>query len=185
MSVRSSEKAEQREKCPTLEVFDLQPTVERDLASHAAQPVTEFDVFHRRLRVSLCVKPADGFEGFAAHRPAPGPEGCGLGRCTLMHEVMLQVLVLRDEVRLGGRVVVRAEHRCDVGSRAEECDSATECVALHDDIRIDEEEDAAARVPRSSIACRRRPALLCQLNNFDSAREPPSRSRPSKRHPRL
>src|SRR5690606_40585649 len=102
--------AQETEEPPALQVLHLHALVEADRVPARPQPEPELDVLDARLAVAL-VEPAGLEEHRAADRATTGPERRSLLAARLVHPVVEQVLVLRDELRARGRVVVVADNR--------------------------------------------------------------------------
>ncbi len=93
---------------PVFQVLDLDGGVECDAVAGAAETMPKGDVFNARTDVAL-VEASDAKKDFAADRSAAGPKCGSILTRMLMHEVVQEVLVLRDKTWAVGFVVVRAD----------------------------------------------------------------------------
>src|SRR4030095_7397295 len=91
---------DQPEEFPALQVLDLHPRIQMHLVVALAQAESKFDVLDRGALIALLIESADRVERVAANRAAAGPERAAPGAGGLVREVMKEVLVLREEVRL-------------------------------------------------------------------------------------
>ena len=77
-------------------------------------------------------------EDLPTNGAASGPERRGLRIPLLMHEVVQEVAILRDQPVRAGSGIVRAEHCGEFRSRVEDPDRAVERAGCEDDIGVDE-----------------------------------------------
>src|SRR5687767_1504723 len=85
---------------PALQVSSLDLGIEPDPIAAVAQPVAELDVFDLRRSVAGMVEHSDFEKNRPSHRAAAGPEAVDVSALLLVHVVMQEVPVLRDETRL-------------------------------------------------------------------------------------
>lgn len=137
---------------PLLEVSPLDGRVELDATAGIGETHAEIDVFDRRSRKPLLVETAARFEGISPHRAESGPEGCRRPRPLVMDVVVEEVAKGRDQTGASGLVVVRAEHRDELRVASEVGTNTTEGIDVNGNIRIDENEDVAARPLSTEIS---------------------------------
>jgi hypothetical protein len=113
--------------------------------------VTQLDILYRGDEILLLIESAQIEEYGSTDSSTPRPESGRLGRRTLVHVVMVQVLVLGNEVLFGRVVIVRAEHRRDRRLLDEVGRHLFDGIALDDDIGIDEEQNVTGRLPGRQV----------------------------------
>ncbi len=136
-------------KRPDLEMRSEDRRVEDDLLARSSEADAQVDVLEPE---PLRIESTDRFERFAAHRAEAGPEGAdGAGR-SLMDVVVQQIAEARDDSRSAWGVIVGAEDGGRLRPRLEQRAQATDRIGMHDDVRVDEDEDVAGGDRRALVA---------------------------------
>jgi hypothetical protein len=129
--------------------------VEPDPRPAVGQPHPQLDVLHHRRAVGLGVEAAGGHERVTAHRAEPRPERARIARRALVHVVVQQVAEARHGAVRRRVVVIGAEHRGQLGIGGERRADPVERIGVDLNVRVDEDEDLAAREPGAGVAGRR------------------------------
>ncbi len=145
---------------PAFEVCDLEILDQQDGVPRLDEPATELDVLDARLTESLVETP-DLEKCRAPHRAASRPEGRGDRASLLVHPVVQQVPILREETRVPGLVVVRADDRGG-GVVVEEFGNPGGKVRGNHDIGIDERDDVELDCSDRPVARPRGSAALVE-----------------------
>src|SRR5687768_15912184 len=95
---------------PPLQMSSLDLGIESDSIAAVAQPVAELDVFDLRCSVAGMVEHSDLEKSCPSHRATAGPETVDVSALLLVHVVMQEVPVLRDEALLRRRSVIRSKN---------------------------------------------------------------------------
>src|SRR5688572_11475679 len=127
-----------------------------------AKAVTEFDIFDAG---PAFVEAPDSLEYVAPDRPARAPERERLFAGTLVGVVMQKVLVLREEVRLRRRVVVRADDCRERSVALELVLHEADDLGPDGDVGVNEEENLTTRLTSACVPRRRGPATTAQLQD--------------------
>lgn len=139
---------------PLLEMLSLNRRVEQNATSGRVKTHPQFDVLDRGPRESLFVEAAEVEEHVTADRAQPSPKRSGDACALLMNVMVQQVPKLRNEACDGGIVVVRAEESCESFIPIECAPDSVEHVSMDFDVGIHEDQNIAARLPRSKISRR-------------------------------
>src|SRR5262245_44304314 len=94
---------------PAFEVPTSKSHIQPQRIAGGNQPVSQLDIFNRRTPKAL-VEAANRSKGVRADGSQSCPERRGAGVADFMHIGMRQVLVLRHEVALRRKEIVRAEY---------------------------------------------------------------------------
>ena len=150
-SARRKDKSVQRFRCLTWSPRSSRRTPPAD-RSRTPSSMSSTD----GLGIGL-VEAADGDESAPPHGAAGSPEARGLRARRLVHVVVKEVAILRDESGGGGVVVIGADDRGQAGRLREGRDHAPDEVGRDHDVAVEEEDHVARRRPRPRVARGRRP----------------------------
>ena len=136
---------------PPLEMLPLDRRIEDDSTAVRDQTHAEIDVLDRRLGETELIEPAERDEELSADRPEASPESCRWTGTLLMNVVVKKVAKVGDHA-VGCRiVVVGAKHRTEISVGFEGSPDANKRVRVDFDIRVDEDDDIAARTKGADI----------------------------------
>jgi hypothetical protein len=85
-----------------------------DFSSGASQSITQFDIFDAWPEIGL-VEAVQFQEDVPAYTAATGPEGGSVSGAILVNEMVGEVFVSRNEIRLGRIVIVRSDDSVKIG----------------------------------------------------------------------
>jgi hypothetical protein len=119
-------------------VLGLDIAVQHYLVATFAESESEIYILDRGYRELLTVKAAVRNKNTATHSTQPGPKSRRVASGVLVHEMMLEIFVLRKEILLCWFVVVRTEKCRYLWPAFEPVGNEAERVGLHNDIRVDE-----------------------------------------------
>ena len=143
--------AQQRQRRPALQMRHLEVFRKADPVAGPPQSIAELDVLDRRI-AEASVESTLVEKHRAPDRAAAAPERRCLFVARLVHVVVQQVPVLREESRVGRGIVVRANHGSEGGASLQMRRHAPDQAGRHDDIGVDEEQHVARGRRRADIA---------------------------------
>jgi hypothetical protein len=128
-------------------------------SSLAREPAAELDVLDRCVRVPVRVEPACRPERIDADGAEAGPEGDRVARGALVDHVVEEVAKARDRAAREDTVVVRPEDADERRVTGERGADARERIGVHENVRVDEDDDVGGHPLRALVPRRRRPDL--------------------------
>jgi hypothetical protein len=140
--------------------------VKPDRLTHGYEPHAELDVFHARVGEAPLVEASSFEERLAPDRSETGPKSRGRPGGRVVDVMVKQVAEVRDDAARMWIVVIRSEDRTELGVVVEGSTDPSECVTVHLDVRVEEDEDVACRPSCSLITCGCR-AQCCRLIDKD------------------
>src|SRR5207245_1441989 len=145
---------------PSHEVLYLDVRPQQDPVPLSAQAPAELDVLDLGSGIVPLVKHPDLEEGRAANRTTARPECLGLPRPLLVHVVMQQVAILRNDPGCWRSGIVRAERRTERWLRGKEVRETVQGVVVHPHVCVEEDEYVAPTNFGSSVSSVRGPVWL-------------------------
>jgi hypothetical protein len=133
-------------------VLSLNRWIEDDATSLCVEAHPELDVLHRGLREPLFVETAKRQKDVTPDRAEPCPERRGSSSAFVMDVMVEEIPEIGDDAGGSGIVIVGAEDRGEARVVLEGAANPGECVAVHLDVRVDENEHIACRLPRAEVS---------------------------------
>jgi hypothetical protein len=135
-------------------MLSLDRWIEDDATSLCMEAHPQLDVLHRGFREPLFVEPPKCQKDVTPDRAEPGPERRGGSGAFVVDVMVEEVTEVGDDADGPGIIIVGTED----GGKARVLFKGTanpdECVAVHLDVRVDEDEHIAARLLRAEISRR-------------------------------
>ena len=155
---------------PALEVPPAYGRVKPDRPTHGYKPHAEFDVFHTRVGKPALVEASSLEERVTPNRSETGPKGRGRSGGRVVNVMVKEVTEVRNDPAGLRIIVIRSEDRAELGVAIEGSTNPSERVGMHLDIRVEEDEDVAARPACPFVTCGGRPHCCRPIDKDDLLR---------------